>query len=63
MKLKRYIKLNNIRVADFAARLRVSGRSVYAYCNGERIPSRKVMIRIGRITSGLVTANDFYGGK
>ena len=41
-------------------KLGVSMEAARRYCNGERIPSRPVMIEIYRLTAGAVQPNAFY---
>lgn len=45
----------------FAAQLGVSRTAVDRYTKHERIPTIANMIKIYRVTKGLVTPNDFYG--
>jgi transcriptional regulator with XRE-family HTH domain len=60
MDLRRYLEKEKIRVAAFADAVDVSVQALYRYMHGERIPERKVMLRIIQATGGKVTPNDFF---
>ena len=59
MKLSDYLQSNDISQADFARLIGETPQNVFRYKEG-RIPSRKSMRKIARVTEGAVTANDFY---
>lgn len=59
MILADWLKQQNIRRRDFAARIGVSPIMITEYCNGSAWPKRETMIAIARETDGAVTANDF----
>ncbi len=59
MHLKEYLSLNSITSKDFAKHLGVSKISISRYINGVRIPRKKILEKIFKLTKGFVTANDF----
>lgn len=59
MKLKEYLKTNEIRSEDFAKSLGVSRGGVLKWITGERFPRPKALAKIEKVTDGQVTANDF----
>lgn len=59
MKLKDYLKEENITQEKFASDLDVSQGNISMWCNG-MIPRPDMMTKILLITKGKVTANDFY---
>ncbi len=63
MDLKQFIKIKKISQLDLAKRLCISPVSLSRYISGERIPEKKILMKIFEFTSGLVTPNDFYFGK
>jgi anhydro-N-acetylmuramic acid kinase len=60
MKLKTYRALLNISQAKLAQLIGVTELSVLKYEAGTTIPARATMLRIYQLSSGAVTANDFY---
>jgi transcriptional regulator with XRE-family HTH domain len=48
---------------DLARELGIGLRSAYRYVRGERIPPKAVMVKIRRISGGVVTADDFYSDQ
>jgi len=60
MKLKDYLKLEEISYDDFATTIEVSSRSVYRYINGEVIPLPDALEKIYFATNGSVSPNDFF---
>jgi transcriptional regulator with XRE-family HTH domain len=60
MRLAEYLERHGIAVAEFAEAIEAEPMSVYRYCNGVRVPNRKLMARIVAATSGAVQPNDFY---
>ena len=61
MQLNDFLKLNTIRIKDFAASVMLAATTVYKYVDGTRKPTKKeILQRIYAATSGQVTANDFY---
>lgn len=61
MKLSEYLKINGIRIGDFASKIGVTEQAVYKYVRGERLPRPAVMAAISAESGGAVTSNDFYG--
>ena len=59
MHLKEYLLLNSVTSKNFAKQLGVSKISISRYINGVRIPRKKILEKIFRLTKGFVTANDF----
>lgn len=59
MTLADFLKINNIRQADFAEQIGRSAAYVSMISRGQIWPSRDVVSRIVSATGGLVTANDF----
>lgn len=59
MKLKEYLRANNIRPEDFAKSLGFSRGGVLKWISGERFPRPLIIAKIERATNGEVTANDF----
>ncbi len=60
MKLKDWLFKQHVNMAEFARRLNKPPQTVARYVKDTRIPGRKVMADIGRLTAGEVRANDFY---
>ncbi len=60
MKLETYITLQNQTAKEFGDLIGVSRVSIERYKSGTRIPSRRVLIEIERVTNGAVQPNDFY---
>jgi DNA-binding transcriptional regulator YdaS (Cro superfamily) len=61
MKLKQYLKQEQMTPFAFAKKHGLRDQSVYRYINGERIPDEATMEIIYRATKGQVTPNDFHG--
>lgn len=61
MRLKEYLKVNDLTYADFASRLGVTEGAVRYWASGERLPNRAAMAKIVKATNGDVMPNDFYG--
>ena len=59
MKLKTYLKINEIRVITFAQRLGVTKQAVYKWIEGSTFPRHDVMWKIITATSGNVMPLDF----
>ena len=59
MKLKEYLKINNIKAKDFAEKIGVTPAYVTLIHQGKRWPRVDLMRRITEATDGQVTANDF----
>ena len=63
MKLNAYLKENGITYPQFAEQSQMfSKHAVNKWCNNQRIPSKKEMLRIVEITERKVLPNDFYLG-
>lgn len=63
MTLNEYMAKLKINNTEFAQQIKVTARAVGHYRVGARIPKHDVMRRIGEVTDGAVTANDFYSHK
>lgn len=59
MKLGAWLTGEGVTREAFASRIGVNEASVSRYINGDRVPRRKIMLRIRKETNGKVTANDF----
>ncbi len=59
MKLAEFLELNHLTSADFARTIGVERQAVSRYVNGERFPTREIIIKIHEATGGTVSANDF----
>jgi len=59
MKLKDYLKTNDIKSEDFAKSLGASHGGVLKWITGERFPRPNALVKIEKVTDGQVTANDF----
>ena len=60
MKLKEYLKFNNISNKDFSEKIGISAVSLSRYISGDRLPEKSIINKIHHITDKLVSANDFY---
>jgi len=60
MKLKEYLKFNNISNKDFSKKIGISTVSLSRYISGDRLPEKSIINKIHYITDKLVSANDFY---
>ena len=60
MKLKSYLKLFKISNIDFSKEIGISSVSLSRYISGERLPEKKILNKIFKLTDGLVDANDFF---
>ena len=63
MKLKKYLTTNKMTYSDMAEKLGLSISSVHHFCVGKRIPCRKTMRKIYKVTDKQVEPNDFYDLK
>jgi transcriptional regulator with XRE-family HTH domain len=61
MNLDDYLTLKNLARPAFADLIGTTPQSLARYLDRSRIPKKETMVRIAEVTSGLVTANDFYG--
>ena len=59
MKLKKYLKTNEIKVIDFAKTIEVTRQAVYKGLKGSAFPRHDVMNKIIKATNGNVTPSDF----
>lgn len=59
MKLKDYLKTNQITSEAFAKSMGASHGGVLKWITGERFPRPKALAMIEKVTEGEVTANDF----
>lgn len=64
MKLTAYLKENKITYSSFLEKANkhetFSASALAKWCQGKRIPRKKEMAVIHKITDGKVSANDFY---
>lgn len=60
MKLADWLVREEISFADFGLKIDRTAEAVRRYANGLRIPDRDTMPKIVSVTSGEVTANDFF---
>lgn len=61
MRLENWRKLAGKERSDVAAFVGVTVEAVRLWESGNRIPHRNQMKRLGELSEGAVTANDFYG--
>lgn len=61
MTLRDWLASQGVTIPEFATRIGRSSESVRRYVNGDRIPDKETMPLIADVTSGVVTANDFFG--
>jgi transcriptional regulator with XRE-family HTH domain len=61
MKLADYMKTHGLSRVQFAERIDVKPETVRRYLECGRVPTPKIMERIGLETGWQVTANDFFG--
>lgn len=60
MLLKDYIEQHGVRVVFLAEQVGVTRDCIYKYMSGERRPKdREILLRIAKVTRGLVKAKDF----
>lgn len=59
MKLAEYLLVNRLSQAEFAKIIEASQVAVSRYVSGQRIPRKKLLLKIREATGGLVTGNDF----
>ena len=59
MTLEEYLKLNNLSLDDFAAKMGTRRLTVQRWIQGEFMPQRRHLEKIVKITGGKVTANSF----
>ena len=60
MKLKTWLRLNQIQIHMFAKMIGKNRSLVHKYIYEDVIPKHDIMVKIYRITFGLVSANDFH---
>ena len=61
MKLKDWLKKENLVQEKLSEDLGISQVAISYYVNGQKIPRPETMAKIVTYTNGEVTANDFYG--
>lgn len=61
MQLSEFLRLNEVTLTDFAARIGTTTATVSRIADGLVVPRRKLLIRIHEETGGLVTPNDLTG--
>lgn len=59
MKLKRWLKNNEVKVIDFAKSIGVTKQACYKWLEGSAFPRHDVLSRILKATNGDVTPIDF----
>ncbi len=59
MRLTEYLRHQKTSQRAFAKRLGVTQQAANRYCMGGRIPEPEILVRIERITHGLVRVEDF----
>jgi transcriptional regulator with XRE-family HTH domain len=59
MRLTEYLRRQKMSQAAFARKLGVAQPAVNRYCRGERVPVPELLVRIERITAGMVRVEDF----
>ncbi len=60
MKLREFLKSNNLQMAQFGEQIGTTGPTVCRIAGGQ-VPRRDLMIKIYEATGGLVTPNDLVG--
>lgn len=60
MKLKQFLKTNNISAANFSNKIGVPPATLRKWVQGERIPRKKEMLKLMQLTNGEVQPNDFF---
>lgn len=63
MKLKEFLKREQVSIEDFAQKMGLSYAAVRQYVNAGRVPTPKVMRRIINVTDGAVQPNDFFAAN
>jgi transcriptional regulator with XRE-family HTH domain len=58
MKLKKYLKENNIKLTDFAKTTNYSKGNLSMICNGKMTPSFKTALKIQKATNNRVMAHE-----
>lgn len=61
MQLSEFLRLNEVTLTDFAARIGTTTATVSRIADGLVVPRRKLLIRIYEETGGAVTPNDLTG--
>ncbi len=62
MELNTYLKKEGITYPQFAEKSRMfTKHAVNKWCNNQRIPAKKEMLKIAEMTRCQVLPNDFYG--
>lgn len=59
MKLRAFLRENNISVADFCDSIGVSRDMAYAYMNGKKRPSLETFSKIQEVSNNAFTPEDF----
>ena len=59
MKLKKWLKANEIKVIDFSKSIGVTKQAVYKWLEGSAFPRHDVLSKILKATNGDVTPVDF----
>ena len=59
MKLKRWLKNNEVKVIDFSKLIGVTKQAVYKWLEGSAFPRHDVLSKILKATNGDVTPVDF----
>ena len=58
-KLKAWLKLKHLTLAEFGAQIGHSGTSVWRWADGRHTPRWPVLRRIYEVTDGYITPNDW----
>jgi DNA-binding XRE family transcriptional regulator len=59
-KLKAWRAEHALSAADAARRMGVTRQTWHSWERGASIPPARFMVKLNQLTSGMVTANDFY---
>lgn len=60
MRLREYLKINNLQMAQFGEQIGTTGPTVCRIAAGQ-VPRRDLMVKIYEATEGRVTPNDLVG--
>ena len=59
MRLTEYLRRQKISQSAFARKIGVAQQTCNFYCLGERVPKPATLVKIERITAGMVRVEDF----
>ncbi len=60
MKLGKFLDERGLSCGEFGAQVGATTEAVRLWASDQRIPKKEFMEKIADVTSGTVTANDFY---